>query len=163
VSRRSELFKTARPWRSPAGGVSRVATKRRVWLGKQQFNKGDIVCVLDSSTPTSNRRYYAQISNFICDSYARCFASVIWLVPKRPLGPVTSLSTPNEPFNAHDYEHGIVERRPVPVECLEFVRTVPLMARYLREWDGPKQLAMEQARKELAERVKELREGEGEL
>lgn len=124
---------------------------------------GDIVCVLDSSTPTSNRRYYAQISNFICDSYARCFASVIWLVPKRPLGPVTSLSTPNEPFNAHDYEHGIVERRPVPVECLEFVRTVPLMARYLRDWDGPKQLAMEQARKELAERVKELREGEGEL
>jgi hypothetical protein len=51
----------------------------------------------------------------------------------------------------------------VPVECLEFVRTVPLMARYLRDWDGPKQLAMEQARKELAERVKELREGEGEL
>uniref|UniRef100_A0A915CTC1 Uncharacterized protein n=1 Tax=Ditylenchus dipsaci TaxID=166011 RepID=A0A915CTC1_9BILA len=144
-NRRSQLLKSGHPFRSPLT-VSRVATKNSIWVRKQRLRANDIVGVTDSVT---QNKYFGQVSTFLTDAYAKNYVILTWLVPKQGI-------LQRHSFQPENFVHGIAEERPIPAESCEFLCSCPLIPRYMRPW-SKEQLTQEQIRRELSQRVEEIR------
>ncbi|KAI1720806.1 GATA zinc finger domain-containing protein 1 [Ditylenchus destructor] len=144
-SRRTQILKTANPFRSPVH-VPRIQTKNSAWIGQKRYRNYDIIAVRDS---VSEQKFFGQIRTFLVDHYAKAYAMLVWLVPKQ------RLLTPRS-FDPRLFVHGLIEERPVPLDTCEFECSCPLIPRYMRQW-SPEQLMQEQIRRQLCERVDEIR------
>lgn len=133
TSRRSNIFKAARPNKTPLNICAETKTKTHVFHEGFYYQVGDIVSVM-----CRGKKYYAQIRGLISDTFCEKSAVLSWLLP------TTSSPDPNESFDPSTYLIGLEEDIPRRIaNAMEYVMSAPSSYFYSRTepYGKPEELA----------------------
>lgn len=111
---RRNLLKKGNCSKTPLLECAQSKTATHVFHEGSYIQIGDIV-----SMQCKGKTYYAQIRNFLIDSFNEKSAVISWLIPSR------SSPNPNEEFDASTYLIGLEEDIPRRIEAMQFVQNAP--------------------------------------
>ncbi|KAL7016089.1 hypothetical protein ACKWTF_016805 [Chironomus riparius] len=115
VSRRSCIFKSAKPFKTPNNICAETRTKTHLFYNGFYYQVGDIVSVI-----SKGKKYYAQIRSLMVDTFCEKSVVLTWLIP------TTSSPDPNEEFDPSTYLIGLEEDLPRRIaNTIEFVMHAP--------------------------------------
>lgn len=121
ASRRSNVFKQAKPMKTPLNVCAETKTKNYVFFEGFYYQIGDIV-----SVQCKGKKYYAQIKALIVDTFTEKSAVLTWLIP------TTASPDPEESFDPATYLIGLEEDIPRRLSAMEWVMNAPSNYFYCR-------------------------------